>query len=114
MSDEEYYRSLGIDPTPRPPAPLDAEQLREAKELDAYWTPERLRNARPLDDPDGAPLGDTNGTGPALRAPSHEVAGGFGNVGVFVVTRAGGKEDRFCTASVVDSPSMNLVISAAH
>ncbi|OLZ65529.1 hypothetical protein AV521_31190 [Streptomyces sp. IMTB 2501] len=114
MSDEEYYRSLGIDPTPRPPAPLDAEQLQEAKALDAYWTPERLRNARPLDDPDGARLGDTHGMGSALRAPSHEVAGGFDNVGVFVVTRAGGKEDRFCTASVVDSPSMNLVISAAH
>ncbi|MER5888211.1 trypsin-like peptidase domain-containing protein [Streptomyces sp. NPDC001941] len=114
MSDEEYYRSLGIDPTPRPPAPLDARELAEAKALDAYWTPERLRSAKPLDDPDGAPLGEVGGKSGQLRSPSHLVPGGFDNVGVFVLSRPGGAEDRFCTASVVDSPSMNLVLSAAH
>ncbi|WP_411574211.1 trypsin-like serine peptidase [Streptomyces fradiae] len=89
--------------------------MNEAQALSDYWTPGRLRNARPLDDPSGAPLGDLQvRASKSVRSPSHGVKGGFNNVGVFVLSRADGKEDRFCTASVVDSPSMNLVISAAH
>ncbi|MEV5876138.1 hypothetical protein AB0L75_18265 [Streptomyces sp. NPDC052101] len=112
MSDEEYYRSLGIDPTPRPPAPLDQQELKEARDLEAYWTPERLRDARPANDPDGPRLGDTR-QGPEPRAASHWT-NGFDNVGVFVYTDVDGSENRFCSASVVDSPTMSLVVSAAH
>lgn len=68
MSDEEYYRSLDGDPTPRPPAPLDQQELKAARHLDAYWTPERLCETRPANDPDGPRLGDSR-QGPA--GPGH-------------------------------------------
>jgi len=64
-----------------------------------------------------APLPAARAAGPALRQVMTQARsfGGTPAVGALVtVTAAGGLGKHFCSASVVDSPAGNLVITAAH
>jgi V8-like Glu-specific endopeptidase len=83
--------------------------LRTARRGDAYWTPERLRNAVPF----GGKKATVSPSGhPKPRAASHPF-GGYPSVGVLAMTNEQGV-DGFCSASVVQSPGKSLVLSAAH
>jgi V8-like Glu-specific endopeptidase len=69
-----------------------------------YWTRDRLLRARPYFGLRPArPLGQSATARPGLRAL---------RVGALFVREPGG--DHFCTASVVDSPGQDLLITAAH
>jgi V8-like Glu-specific endopeptidase len=73
----------------------------------AYWTPQRMAAATPLDSstsaqPQDAPPGTPTGT----------LFDGVPTVGALFST-VGGK-GHFCTASVVLSPTRNLLLTAAH
>ncbi|KUJ64435.1 hypothetical protein ACZ90_57765 [Streptomyces albus subsp. albus] len=76
--------------------------------LDAYWTPQRMRAARPVDQ--GRP--SLPHGGPSLHGDSRPF-GGLPIVGTFFWTDSTGA-GRFCSGSVVKSPGRNLVSSAAH
>lgn len=73
----------------------------------AYWTPQRMAAATPLDtstadQPQDAPPGTPTGT----------LFDGVPTVGALFSTV--GSQAHFCTASVVLSPTRNLLLTAAH
>jgi V8-like Glu-specific endopeptidase len=63
-----------------------------------YWTHQRLAN--------------THGLG--VRGVSHVTGGGTETARVGALFQHDKSGDHFCTASVVDSPGQNLVVTAAH
>jgi hypothetical protein len=77
-----------------------------ARVLD-YWTPARMRNARPLDAPLSSPLATASFT-PVVEptVPPHAVNGRL-----FI--RQGGKQG-FCSATAINSPTRRLVLTAGH
>ncbi|MCF3146693.1 trypsin-like serine peptidase [Streptomyces platensis] len=105
-------RSEGVTP----------EDIRKARELERYWTPERIRSAVPVDavragETAQAPLRAPHAAGrSALFAPSHQVASGVPTVGVFLIRSDDGSAtpNQFCSAGVVTSPTKSLVLTAAH
>ncbi|MEU2951041.1 hypothetical protein [Streptomyces xanthochromogenes] len=115
------------EPTaPSKPAPTSSElqatpeQIAEAKAAEAYWTPERIAAAVPVEqDRQSAGSGSTAPSAPFF-SPSHPDANGVATVGVFLIQSDDdpqsdpGKRDQFCSASVVASPTKSLVISAGH
>jgi hypothetical protein len=74
----------------------------------AFWTPARMAAASPV-------LGETV-AGPAVSPPpgipTARLFGGVPTVGALFFTT--GTAAHFCTASVVDSRTQNLVLTAAH
>ncbi|TVL91660.1 hypothetical protein CD790_16265 [Streptomyces sp. SAJ15] len=95
----------------RPAPPLPAPSLSAV--FDAYWTPARMRAARPVagDGKPAAPIAARAGA-PGPTANSRPF-GGLPMVGTFFWQDATGA-GRFCSGSVVSSPGRNLVMSAGH
>ncbi|MGH4029185.1 trypsin-like serine peptidase [Actinomycetota bacterium Odt1-20B] len=101
------------------------EGIREAREAERYWTPERIRGAVAID-AKGQEVKGNSATGDearpggrqkrSLRAPSRPTAEGIASVGVFLIRGGDGEatSDQFCSASAVASPTKSLVITAAH
>ncbi|WP_186762861.1 serine protease family protein [Lentzea tibetensis] len=74
-----------------------AQAASAAGELDRYWTPQRMRDAVPA------------AGGPHVASTQFD---GIPIVGQLFITEDG--EDKLCTATVVQSPGKNLLVSAAH
>ncbi|WP_073947266.1 trypsin-like serine peptidase [Streptomyces kebangsaanensis] len=115
------------DASTPPGQPLKAtpEEIAEAKAAEAYWTPERIAAAVPVDPGKGAD-GDNDGTpkdaptlGKLTGASSFDNRG-VATAGVFLINNDDdpqsdpGKRDQFCSASSVASPTKSLIITAAH
>jgi V8-like Glu-specific endopeptidase len=80
----------------------------EAARIARYWTPARMRAARPLDDPAATPLA-------ALVSYSHVIeptALPFAVNGRLFVRQGG--SSGFCSGTAIDSPSRKLVLTAGH
>jgi Trypsin-like peptidase domain len=83
-----------------------------ARRIAAYWTPARMRSARPIG-ARGAPLPP----GPAIATPSsravpNAVAYPYATAGrIFLRTRHG---KAFCSGVAINSPSRRLVLTAGH
>ncbi|MGW7312744.1 trypsin-like serine peptidase [Streptomyces sp. NPDC054865] len=94
------------------------EQIAAAKRAEAYWTPERIASAVPVDD--GKPAGASPERGAVAGAPSHFDNRGVATVGVFLITEDDDPQSdpaarpQFCTASSVTSPTKSIVMTAAH
>ncbi|MEU4878681.1 trypsin-like peptidase domain-containing protein [Streptomyces sp. NPDC021608] len=102
------------------------EEIAEARAAEAYWTPERIAEAVPVDsgkaeDNHGnSRTGGTASPGKTLRAPSAFDKRGVATAGVFLISDDDdpqpdpGSRDQFCSASSVASPTKSLIITAAH
>ncbi|MFJ6602209.1 trypsin-like serine peptidase [Streptomyces lydicus] len=99
------------------------EQIDDARAVQRYWTPERIRAAVPLNAAQSRKPDWTARPGSGLRRkpslrnePSRQVPEGIATVGVFLIRSTDGSPtpDQFCTASAVASPTKSLVITAAH
>lgn len=81
-----------------------------------FWTDERMAGAKPL--PDGVPKAHTARTGVTGAAgatgvgPGSSHFGGLAMIGRMYVQRGSGSY--FCTASVINSPHRNVVLTAGH
>ncbi|QRX91130.1 trypsin-like serine peptidase [Streptomyces noursei] len=119
---------------------VTAEEIREARETERYWTPERIRSAVPVDAADGAdatddaqrkglkdggqyapqPPGTPKPPGGrqkrSLEEPSHVIDEGMATVGVFLIRNDNDEAtpNQFCTAASVASPTKSLAVTAAH
>ncbi|MFD8544276.1 trypsin-like serine peptidase [Streptomyces sp. NPDC059649] len=111
--------TAATDAAPSPP-PVTAQAIRDARETERYWTPERIRAAVPMDavqdggkgqDAAGAP-----GAGRRSLVPTHRADAGVATVGVFLIRSADGSAtpNQFCSASAVASPTKSLALTAAH
>jgi len=74
----------------------------------AYWTPERMRAAQPLDGP--TPIEDLASASFA-PVPEPSVPPFAANGRLFVRQ---GTEQGFCSATAINSPTRQLVLTAAH
>jgi len=86
----------------------DATSQSEAARAARYWTPARMRSTPPLDAPGGASLDARVSFAPIAEpaVPPYAVNGRL-----FV--RQGDKRG-FCSATAIDSPSRQLVLTAGH
>ncbi|MFD7442235.1 trypsin-like serine peptidase [Streptomyces sp. NPDC059909] len=101
------------EPTP-PATPVPAAGDDDARgftpaDADAYWTPERMRAAKPVKEDEAVP----SGTRKALAASPSKPFEGLPIVGTFF-WNDGTNSGRFCGGTVVRSPHKNLVMSAGH
>jgi hypothetical protein len=80
----------------------------EAAKVAEYWTPARMRAARPLDAPRGAGLLAGASFAPVAEPTSPPYAV---NGRLFVKQ---GRAKGFCSATAIDSASRRLVLTAAH
>ncbi|MFG2111850.1 trypsin-like serine peptidase [Streptomyces sp. NPDC048718] len=121
--------ALAATPTPTPPstAGTAVNHTSEAK-LDAYWTPQRLAKAKPLDAPAKAPSAkaprssDTAhgkptlipATKPSTKAVNSTAAASvWGTTGRLVFT-VPGQGDYICTANVVTSNNHDVISTGRH
>ncbi|GAA2592195.1 trypsin-like serine peptidase [Streptomyces tubercidicus] len=104
-----YEHGHGLRLDARPSHAADA-----AEPADTYWTPQRMRAARPApaSKTTGAPRPTTTPAPPPPTPPSHPFDG-LPQVGTFFWTD-GSNTGRFCGGTVVRSPHRDLVVSAAH
>ncbi|MEX2108222.1 MAG: hypothetical protein WD827_04970 [Solirubrobacterales bacterium] len=79
----------------------------EVKRVLNYWTPDRMRNARPLD----APLFSSTATASFAPVTEPTVAPRIVNGRLFV--RQQGSQG-FCSATAINSPSRQLILTAGH
>lgn len=105
-------------PPTEPPAPSKSAEARlsAAAELDAFWTPERMGQAKPVAEQEVREAQIPAETRKkfsnlALASPSKEFEG-IKEVGTFYW--AANDQYRFCAGTVVPSPGKNLVATAAH
>jgi V8-like Glu-specific endopeptidase len=75
-----------------------------------YWTPERMRNARPLDG-SGRAGGDPTATASYATVPDPTIPPFAVNGRIFV--RQGGQAG-YCSGTAINSPSRQLVLTAGH
>jgi V8-like Glu-specific endopeptidase len=87
-----------------------SDALREAAQVAAYWTPARMRSTPPLDGGAANP-GDGLATASFVRVPDSTVAPFAVNGRLFV--RQNG-ERGYCSATAINSPSRQLVLTAGH
>ncbi|MEU7206640.1 trypsin-like peptidase domain-containing protein [Streptomyces sp. NPDC045470] len=106
---------------PRTSGDVPADQLREAREVQRYWTPERIRSAVPVETAEAGAKSEGGQPAPGVRRkrsaePTHQVAEGIATVGVFLLRGNDGSatSNQFCTASTVTSGSKSVVVTAAH
>ena len=97
-----------------PAAPVSVKAVNQAvsssaqRATQAFWTPAAMKAATPLAVPEpykGTP-------GPPPRTPHPSKINGVPTVGALFMTT--GLKRHFCTASVVNSLTANLVLTAAH
>ncbi|MEU3910382.1 trypsin-like serine protease [Streptomyces sp. NPDC029721] len=85
-----------------------------ATELEAFWTPERMQQAKPVAEQEAReallPL-EVRAKGAALTSPSKEFEG-LKEVGTFFYAQ--NDQYRFCAGTVVPSPGKNIIATAAH
>ncbi|KPI13687.1 hypothetical protein OV450_8306 [Actinobacteria bacterium OV450] len=97
-----------------------AQQIAAAKRAEAYWTPERIASAVPVDKSKPKDGTASPERGAVAGAPSHFDNDGVATVGVFLITEDDdpqsdpGARPQFCTGSSVTSPTKSIVITAAH
>ncbi|OKH98850.1 hypothetical protein A6A06_24830 [Streptomyces sp. CB02923] len=118
------YRSAAVStaaPTATPPGEVTPEQVRKAREVARYWTPERIRSAVPVETAEEGAKSEGGTQAPGVRRkrsaePTHQVAEGIATVGVFLLRGSDGAatSNQFCTASIVASESKSMVVTAAH
>jgi hypothetical protein len=81
---------------------------REAARIARHWTPQRMRSTPPLD--------GSGGAGPTAFASFAQVAEPsvppFSVNGRLFIRQ--GKSEGFCSATAIDTPSRNLVLTAGH
>ncbi|MFF1374983.1 trypsin-like serine protease [Streptomyces sp. NPDC058308] len=131
-------RTAKPDPKSPSASPSQAPDQDLARELEKFWTPERMSAAKPVeeqqareaaaaekaerDKKDGRAGGSDEQAAPRqgmLRSPSHTFKG-IKEVGTFYWAQKAGNDYpdrydyRFCGGTVVPSPGKNLVASAAH
>jgi hypothetical protein len=96
-----------------PPSAASASAARAAASRVArYWTPARMRSARPLDAPRGeARAGGGFARASFMRVPDATVPPFAVSGRVFLRLR--GKRG-FCSGTAIDSPTRTLVLTAAH
>ncbi len=75
----------------------------------AYWTPERMLAAEPLDGP--TPIDQLGATASFAPVPEPSVPPFAENGRLFVRQ---GKEDGFCSATAINSATRRLILTAAH
>jgi V8-like Glu-specific endopeptidase len=79
-----------------------------ARNVESYWTPERMAKATPVD----GRTTTSGGVSTTLAARTAQTYGGIPSVGaLFFNTNSG---DHYCTGAVINSTSKRLVITAAH
>jgi V8-like Glu-specific endopeptidase len=89
-------------------SPPERAQPNEVARALAYWTPERMRAAQPLDGP--TPIEDLAS---ASFAPVSEPSvPPFASNGRLFVRQ--GSEEGFCSATAINSPTRRLILTAAH
>jgi V8-like Glu-specific endopeptidase len=107
-------------PSAHPAGATTGEAGAEAAKVTRYWTPERMRNARPLDMVAGA-----NGR-PRLRIGARQEAGATASFkavttpdvppysfnGRIFIRR--GKLEGYCSGTAINSPTRQLVLTAGH
>lgn len=108
--------------------PAATTTARQAEAL-RYWTPERMRHARPIEQaPDGTgtthsirPLSARSAAAPGHRVtPGHDSDGAHWTRGGTVATTTGrvfltlGGREYFCSASTVASANHDVVVSTGH
>lgn len=102
-------------PTPVRPSPSPEARLAAAAELEAFWTPERMGQARPVAEQEAReaklPPEARKQSSMLLTSPSKEFEG-IKEVGTIYYADDAGV--RFCAATVVPSPGKNIIITAAH
>ncbi|HEX2393375.1 MAG TPA: hypothetical protein VHI77_10710 [Solirubrobacterales bacterium] len=105
---------------PRGPARVSREQ-REIARVERYWTPARMRAARPLElglDAAGAthlrlgPAGPSGLAGASFAAVPTPEAPPFSSNGRIFIKR--GRLRGYCSGTAIDSPSRQLVLTAGH
>ncbi|MFI5987488.1 trypsin-like serine peptidase [Streptomyces sp. NPDC051555] len=111
--------STAPDPTIEPAKPQPSQSGPApvgslAAELEAFWTTERMQQAKPVAEQEAReallpPEARTKGA--ALTSPSKEFEG-LKEVGTFFYAQ--NDQYRFCAGTVVPSPGKNIVATAAH
>lgn len=94
--------SARLHPTPSP-------SHGEAARIRAYWTPERMRTARPLDAAPGEELGSALTSFAQIAEPTIPPYDVNGRLFVKQGNRRG-----FCSATAINSASRRLVLTAGH
>lgn len=101
------------DPS-KPPASPPA-RLSEAAELEAFWSPDRMGQAKPVAEQEAReallPPQARKQSSLFLTSPSREFEG-IKEVGTFYWAES--DQYRFCAGTVVPSPGKNIVATAAH
>ncbi|WP_058042394.1 FG-GAP-like repeat-containing protein [Streptomyces roseifaciens] len=107
-------------PSPAPPSPAPSAAA-AARSAETYWTAERMAAAKPLPARQAKPASGARLAAPrtsvaAAAAPAGTPQGTYGDGLPMVGTFFGGTPDgpTYCTASVVQSPGRNLVLTAGH
>jgi hypothetical protein len=105
----------------QPPAAVPSlSEAVAAERVVRYWTPERMRNARPLDlviDADGerrlrvGPAATAAATASFLPVSTPDLAPYSVNGRIFIRR---GKLSGYCSGTAIDSPTRHLVLTAGH
>ncbi|MFF5808559.1 trypsin-like serine peptidase [Streptomyces sp. NPDC012746] len=103
-----------------PPGTATPEELEAARRAEAYWTPERIAGAVPVDNGRPGDGAASPGRG-AVAGPASRFDGkGVATVGVLLIAQDDdprsdpGARPQFCSASSVASPTKSIVMTAAH
>lgn len=87
----------------------------EAQEAAKYWTAQRMANARPLDALRSAPSTHKHAMPAAGNASQNgTLFGGTRLVGTFFGSSSPTGTNWSCTGSVIDTPTRNVILTAAH
>jgi V8-like Glu-specific endopeptidase len=102
------------------PAASGAERLTTAEQVQRYWTPERMRNARPLDlsvDAAGRArlrIGEATPLGAAASFRPVETPNDLPYAVNGRIFLRQGKVDGYCSGTAINSPTRQLVLTAGH
>lgn len=102
------------------PAASGAERLTAAEQVRNYWTPERMRNARPLDltvDAAGRArlrIGKATPLGAAASFRPVETPNDLPYAVNGRIFLRQGKVDGYCSGTAINSPTRQLVLTAGH
>ena len=111
--------SLLVTTVPAHAAVATATNTASASAQDAYWTPQRLAQAKPMAAPTGVPTGAAPQTGSPkfVHASTPTVVHPFASVWTTIgrlVFSVPGKGDYLCSANVVSSNNHDVISTARH